>query len=367
MKDLVSTELLAGNSVGQFLLLFIVILISLVLWRILAYLLTRNAEKYARLNKNLLSITLQSLARTGLLVVLTLALRGGFSFLTLSDQIHSFLRTLTSLLLVLSIGKVLYALFDVVDRRLEDLAESTKSPMNEMFATVIGKSLRITLIILILLQITTILIDKPITSVLATLGVGGLAVALASQDTIRNFFGSLVLVGDKPFQVGERVVIDGHDGPVETVGLRSTRIRTLDGHLITIPNGELANKTIQNIGRRPYIRRKLNMTITYDTSPEKVQKAVDIIKEILKDHEGQNPDFPPRVYFNDFNSDSLNIIVIYWYHPPNYWDFMIYNERVNFEILERFNAEGIDFAFPTQTHYIAGDSKRPFNIHVVES
>jgi MscS family membrane protein len=190
-----------------------------------------------------------------------------------------------------------------------------------------------------------VLSDKPITSIIAGLGIGGLAVALAAQDTIKNFFGSIVLFVDKPFEMGDRIAIDGHDGPVEEVGLRSTKIRTLDGHLVTIPNGELANKTIQNIGKRPYIKRITNLTITYN-------------------HEGMHKDFPPRIYFNEFNSESLNIMVIYWYHPPDYWEFMTFTENFNKEVFRRFNDEGIDFAFPTQTLYLAGDSSRPLTIGV---
>ena len=160
----------------------------------------------------------------------------------------------------------------------------------------------------------------------------------------------------------DRVVIDGHDGSVETVGLRSTKIRTLDGHLITVPNGELANKTIQNIGKRPYIRRIANITITYDTPPEKIERALEIIKELLDNHEGMHENLPPRVFFNELNSDSLNIIVMYWYHPPDYWSYMKFTEGFNKEIFHRFNEEGIEFAFPTQTVYLAGDNSRPLKV-----
>ena len=128
-----------------------------------------------------------------------------------------------------------------------------------------------------------------------------------AQDSTKNFFGSIVLYLDRPFEIGDRVVVDGHDWPVEEVGLRSTRIRTLDGHLVTIPNGELANRTARNVGKRPYIKRTANITITYDTPPEKIDRALDIIKALLDNHEGMNPDFPPRVVFNEFNSDSLNM------------------------------------------------------------
>jgi MscS family membrane protein len=146
--------------------------------------------------------------------------------------------------------------------------------------------------------------------------------------------------------------------------MRSTKIRTLDGHLVTIPNGELANKIIKNIGKRPYIKRTANITITYDTPPEKIEKALGIIKEILDNHEGMNENFPPRVYFSEFNADSLNILAQYWYHPPDYWAFMDFCEKFNKTLFKRFNEECIDFAFPTQTVYLAGDNSRPITIGV---
>lgn len=226
----------------------------------------------------------------------------------------------------------------------------------------IGKSLRVTIIILVLVEIAHALNDKPIHSIIAGLGIGGLAIALAAQDTIKNFFGSILLYFDKPFDIGDRIYVDGQDGHVEEVGLRSTKIRTLEGHFVTVPNGELANKTIQNIEKRPYIKRIINLTITYGTQPEKVERALEIVKEILNNHEGKHKDFPPRVYFNDFNPSSLNIVVIYWYHPPEYWDFMAFSERFNKEVFRRFNEEGIDFAFPTQTLYLAENPSRPLTV-----
>ena len=177
-----------------------------------------------------------------------------------------------------------------------------------------------------------------------------------AQDTIKNFFAAPWLVfTDRPFAIGDRVVVDGHDGVVQEVGFRSTRIRTLEGNLVTLPNGELANKTILNIGQRPHIHRLMNVTIPYDTPPKKVRRAVEILRDVLANHEGMEKDFPPRVFFNDFNSASLNLLVIYWYHLPDYWAYMAFSEKVNMEILRRFNDEGIEFAFPTQTLYLAGD------------
>jgi MscS family membrane protein len=98
----------------------------------------------------------------------------------------------------------------------------------------------------------------------------------------------------------------------------------------------------------------MNVTITYDTTPVKVQEALAILRDILDNHEGMNPDFPPRVFFNDFNDCSLNILAIYWYHPPEYWKFLEHGEQVNMELLTRYNEAGIEFAFPTQTLYVNG-------------
>lgn len=201
-----------------------------------------------------------------------------------------------------------------------------------------------------------------ISTLLTGLGVGGLAVALAAQDTMKNLLGSIMILLDKPYKVGQRIVVKGHDGVVEDIGLRSTRMRLLTGHLTTIPNDEMARVDIENIGQRPYIRRLTNISITYDTPLEKVEKAVQIIRDILDNHEGMDPGLPPCVYFNEFNPDSLNILMIYWYHPPDWWGSMELSQRVNMQIMREFEKEGIEFAFPTTTTHLVYDEHRPIQI-----
>jgi MscS family membrane protein len=134
---------------------------------------------------------------------------------------------------------------------------------------------------------------------------------------------------------------------------------------VTIPNEKVVNTGVENIGKRPHIRWLTNITITYDTSPDKVEKAVAIIKESLDAHEGLHPDFPPRVYFNGFNDWSLNIMVIAWYHPADYWAMQEWQQRTCLEILRRFNAEGIEFAFPSRTLYLANDDKRQLKLKML--
>jgi MscS family membrane protein len=203
-----------------------------------------------------------------------------------------------------------------------------------------------------------------VSTLLAGLGVGGIAIALAAQDTLKNFLGSLMIFLDKPYAVGERIVVQGHDGVVEEIGLRSTKMRLLTGHQTTIPNDEMARIDVENIGRRPHIRRLTNIAIRYDTPLDKIEKAVRIIDDLLENHEGMDPEFPPRVYFNEFNRDSLNIIMLYWYHPPAYWDFLAFNQKVNTHIIREYEKEGIKFALPGIRTYLTQDDGQPLHLGI---
>ncbi len=350
---------IAGIEVWRILALFMAILIAFMAGQVTRYFLRRAADHLDKRYPPVLAVALRAIERSIGSVLLVAGLRVGLFFLPLPEMVAGLTDTLVSILFVLSLAFVVYCLVDVVDHWLTSFSQKTDSKLDDMLAPVVRKSLRVTIVILAFVQVATILSDKPITSILAGLGVGGLALALAAQDTIKNFFGSLMLFVDKPFEMGDRIVVGAVDGSVEEVGLRSTRIRNLEGHLVTIPNGELAHEKIQNVSERPYLKRVVNITVTYDTPPEKVERAVEIIKNLLDNHEGMTPDLPPRVVFNEFLDAALNILVIYWYSPPNHWDFMAFNQRINLEILRRFNDEGIEFAFPTQTLYLAGDPNRP--------
>jgi MscS family membrane protein len=355
---------IAGNELWRIIALFGIILSAFIIGKITKTVLQRSSASLEKRGLFISATTLNAAARGAVFLFAASGIALGLETLEMASKVTEISSTMSAMLITIAIGYTLYWLVDVPITWLDKVAGKTESKLDDMMVPIVRKSLRITVVLLVLVQIAQILSDKPITSIIAGLGIGGLAVALAAQDTIKNIFGSMVIFVDKPFEMGDRIVVDGHDGPVEEVGLRSTKIRTLEGHLVTVPNGELANKTIQNIGKRPFIRRIANVTITYDTPPEKIDRALEIVKELLNNHEGMHADFPPRVYFNDFNSDSLNIMVIYWYHPPNYWDFMNFTERFNKEVFRRFNENGIDFAFPTQTLYVAGDSSRPLTVGI---
>jgi len=198
-------------------------------------------------------------------------------------------------------------------------------------------------------------LEIPLTTLLAGVSVSGLALALAAQDSLKNVLGSMMIMLDKPFKVGERIATKGFDGVVEDIGLRSTKIRLLTGHQVSIPNEEMARAEIENIGRRPHIRRAATIELPSELSSAKIKRALEILRTLLVDHEGMVEEFPPRVFLRDVNKGSIGIFMIYWYHPPDYWDFLAFSERVTLQMSEQFEAEGIPFAAPALTVHMQSD------------
>lgn len=259
-----------------------------------------------------------------------------------------------------------FQLVVLLDIRLTRWADGTDSSIDNILVPLIGKSLRIFIVVIGGMMVLQNLTGLQFGPLLASLGIGGLAVALAAKDSIANFFGTLTILFDKPFQVGDRIVVNGYDGSVENVGFRSTRIRLLNGHLVTIPNEKLANSEVENVASRPNLRWLTQIGLPYDTPPDKVQEAVDILRKILDTHEGMHPDLPPKVHFDGFKDWSLNITVVLWYHPPEWWDYQAWLQRTCLEIMRQFDAAGIDFAFPSQTLYLANEEKRQLKLQMVE-
>lgn len=192
-----------------------------------------------------------------------------------------------------------------------------------------------------------------ITSVLAGLSVGGLALGLAAQDTLANLFGAVAIFLDKPFHVGDRVQVESHDGVVEEIGVRSTRLRNLDGHLVSVPNKTMANASIVNVSKRPNIKTVMNIGVTYDTSTENVKQAAAILNEVFKAHPMTADVW---ISFNQFADSSLNFLVIHWWNSTDYQAYLAGMQEMNLEVKRRFDAAGIAFAFPSRTLYVKQDS-----------
>ena len=208
----------------------------------------------------------------------------------------------------------------------------------------------------------------PVATLLASAGIGGIALALGAQDTLRTLFGTLMLMADKPFRVGDRIMFRNYDGVVEDIGLRSTKLRLLTGHQVIVPNDELSRTDIENVGRRPHIRRDASIHIPLDTPRHKLDRAGELIRAALENHEGMDPEHPPRVYFDEFNQGSFNLRFFYWYSPPNYWDYLKFAETLNLRICEAFEREGIQFSMPTRVSYWKDDlEKGPLDVQLTSA
>ncbi len=241
----------------------------------------------------------------------------------------------------------------VLDGYFKALAAKTGSTLDDLLIDLMRRVSKAAVWVIAVIFIAQNIFKLNVSALLAGAGVLGLAVAFAAQNTIANIFGAITLILDKPFKIGDRVEVAGSAGMVEAIGLRSTRLRTLDGTLWYVPNREMADSKLLNHAKRPNIKYAFDLGLVYDTTPEQMKHAVAILHEILDNH----PLFdmekqPPRIYFTDFKEYSLNISVIVWFQTVDFFAMQDARHAINLAILERFNAEGLSFAFPSRTNYL---------------
>ncbi len=281
-------------------------------------------------------------------IFIIVGLQIAFSFLEITDPlIVGIFGNITYILILLAVA---YTAVKAVDHFLETvmapIVAKTDSKLDDQLMPILSKVLKLVIVAFTGLTILTH-VGQDITAIIAGLGIGGLALAFAAQQTLTDIFGGFSIFVSQPFVTGDRVKFDGVDGVVEEVGSRNTRIRSLDGRLITVPNGKVASAALTNVSSEPARKVKMTLGTTYDTSTAKQKEALKILKEILASH--KNIKQNPTVYFKEFADFSLNIGVIYWINEKSWAKITKTINDVNFEIKEQFEKAEIDFAFPTQT------------------
>jgi MscS family membrane protein len=233
--------------------------------------------------------------------------------------------------------KVLHLFLDMWRRR---HAREADRKFNDQLFSVIRISLN-TFVIVVAVLVTAQNMSIDITAAVASLSIGGLAVGLAAQDTLANLFGAVAVFVDKPFRVGDQIKLDGAEGIVETVGLRSTRVRSSEGHLIAVPNKTMGNAIITNITQRPSIKTVMNFALARTLPTDKVKRAVAILREI---YQGNPMTQDAWVSFNQFTGPNLNIQVVHWWKGTDYQKYLAGMQEMNMEVKDRFDTEGISFA-----------------------
>jgi MscS family membrane protein len=191
-----------------------------------------------------------------------------------------------------------------------------------------------------------------VTALVASLGIGGLAFALAAKDTIANLFGSFSLLADKTIRIGEWIIVNGVEGVVEDIGMRTTKIRSFGKSIITVPNHVIANNPIENFSRRGIRRIKMNIGLTYDTTTDQITNIVNEIKTMLNTHEGISHNDTLLVNFESFGDSSLNIFIYTFTNTANWEDYMKIREDINLKIMKIVEKNGSSFAFPSQSIYV---------------
>ena len=243
-----------------------------------------------------------------------------------------------------------YNMIDIVALYFEKLAHKSESTLDDQLVPLFRKIAK-TFVVIIGGVYVLANLNVQLVPLLATLSIGGLAFALAAQDTIKNFFGSLMIFVDKPFQVGQWITASGIDGTVEEVGIRSTRIRTFSNSLIYVPNGKLADATIDNHGLRSYRRFSTDLAITYDTPPDIVEIFIKGLRKIVEEHPKTRKD-TYHIYMNNLNSHSLDIKFYIFFTVPSWGQELEARHEVIMSILKLAHTLGVNFAFPTQTFHV---------------
>lgn len=279
--------------------------------------------------------------------------------LDLPLQANTILFFAVQLVIVASGVWAVYRLVDLIASYFESLAKRTESKFDDLLVPMIRRAMKIIVVAFGLLFIADNF-NIDITSLLAGLGIGGIAFALAAKDTVENVFGSLTVMFDKPFEIGDWIKINDLEGTVEEVGFRSTRIRTFYNSQITIPNSNLVSTAVDNLGRRRYRRLSTTLGVQYDTPPEKIDAFCEGMREIIRRHPYTRKDFY-MVYFNEFADFSLNILLYVFHETPDWATELRERHRLLRDIMRLAQRLGVEFAFPTQTLHV---SSLPQPMHV---
>ncbi len=369
VMDFLQTTTFLGLSLSRLLLAFGFILAGFIVRKLLSDIILKVLRRLSRRTETELDDLLLAAVQKPLEVGVVLA-AVGFSLLVLGlptepVDIHQTVLVLHTLALTLVITWLVFRLIDAFANFFASVAQRTESKLDDALIPLFRKALKV-FVALLAFVVALQNLGYSITGLLAGLGIGGLALALAAQDTVANLFGSVMILIDRPFKVGDWIKGSDFQGTVEEIGFRSTRVRTFPKTLVSVPNKEMANMIIDNQQAMPMRRITFTVGVTYDTNAAQMRSTLDAIREIIASLEGVAPE-GQLVRFTDFGGSSLDIGVRCFTHAIGYDAHSEVRERLLLLIMEKLEALGLSIAFPSQTLYfgqdevlrIRGESKEP--------
>ena len=255
-----------------------------------------------------------------------------------------------AIIVIISISKIALRFVDYFGIVFTKKANITESKMDDQLIPFIIELGKIAVYIILFFVLLGKVFDIDVTALAAGVGIGGIAIAMASKESLENLLGSFTIFFDKPFLVGDLVSTGNITGTVEKVGFRSTRIRTFDKSVVTVPNKNMISAELDNLGKRKVRRARFYIGLTYDTSIEQMKKVVSEIESLINDH--PRTDQEGRVKFQEFGASSLDIMILYYVNSTKWDDFIDVKEDINFKIMKIVNENNCEFAFPSTTVYL---------------
>ncbi len=333
--------------IGLGLAIPVVVLLSWALGALMRNLLGRIARRTVTDWDDLL---LENLRGPFRLWAASLAIGPLLSLLDLNTRVSAFVTSLTRGLVLISIFWALLRIIRLAQARVENAAWATgQGAQARTLVPLFGNILRVTLAIIAAL-VALGQFGYPVGTLLAGLGIGGIAVALAAQKTVEHLFGSVSLAADKAFRVGDWVRAGTTEGAVERIGLRSTSLRTVDRTVVRIPNGPLANERIETFGERDRILLRTDIDVTYDTTPEQLEQIRHAVEETLRAHPRVYPDVI-RVHVVAFTDSAIRINVLAWFLTTDWQEFLQIRHDMLIAFMRIVRDNGSSFAFPSRTIY----------------
>lgn len=331
-----------------------VVLVYLATSIIKRFLLWRSAKQSARTEPGWHAFMGDMIRRIHFLFLIVLALYVGTFRLTFSELTTGIIRKTFIIVLLLQTGRLLSALI----RQWIALYGGKKTHTDASVVTTmntVGFLLRIVLwVVLFLIALDNFGVN--VTTLIAGLGIGGIAVALAVQNVLSDLFASFSIVLDKPFVIGDFIIVGDMLGTVEHIGIKTTRIRSLSGEQLVFANADLLNSRIRNFKRMVERRVVFSIGVQYQTPIEKIEVIPGMIRDIVENKEAVRFD---RAHFKEYGAYALNFEIVYWINNPDYNYYMDTQQAINLEIFKRFKASGIEFAYPTQTLYMLDGAQKP--------
>ena len=352
----------------QWICLVVVIFLGLVTDRVVRFLLDRLMLGWLKLARMDITRRVEKKVWKPVgLLAMALVWYGGMRLIGLPEQVLDVLLVAVRLFAIVAAIWTAFRLIDLLADYLMHKAEGTDTRFDELLIPLVSRTLKILASCIGLLMLAEMM-RLPIKGLLGGLGIGGLAIAFAAKETLGNLFGSVTVLVDRPFEIGDWIKTDAVEGTVEAVGMRSTRVRTFYNSLVTVPNSALITAVVDNMGRRRYRRIKSMLGLQYDTSPEQIEAFCEGVRELIRRHPYTRKDYY-HVYFNEYGESSLSVLLYCFIECPDWSVELRERHRLFVDILKLAEGLGVAFAFPTRTlhlHQASASATEPMALELGE-